>query len=204
MPLMPNAVQNFMHNRSSEFITTRTNLWHYKNLCTLLGDACHTVVPFYGQGMNAAFEDCSVLTRCIERHRKDLETAFREFQHLRKRHTDALATLSVENFVELRDRVRSPKLSAKKKVDLLLNNVMPEKWLPLYTMISHTTIPYADAVERANRQNRIARLFGMDLLLWLIAAGFVSRAASTSSGRLWRIFSAAGSRRSGRMSRSPN
>ena len=175
MPLMPNAVQNFMHNRSSEFITTRTNLWHYKDLCTLLGDACHTVVPFYGQGMNAAFEDCSVLTRCIERHRKDLETAFREFQHLRKRHTDALATLSVENFVELRDRVRSPKLSAKKKVDLLLNNVMPEKWLPLYTMISHTTIPYADAVERANRQNRIARLFGVDLLLWLIAAGFVSR-----------------------------
>ena len=175
MPLMPNAVENFMRNPPSEFITTRTNVWHYKDLVTLLGDACHTVVPFYGQGMNAAFEDCTVLDACINRHRNDLETAFREFQHLRKRHTDALAKLSIENFVELRDKVRSPKLAAKKRVDLLLNNLMPGTWVPLYTMISHSTIPYADAVDRAKKQDRIARLLGVDLLLWLIAAGVVSR-----------------------------
>lgn len=175
MPLMPNAVQNFMRNPPSEFITTKTDFWHYKDLCVLLGDACHTVVPFYGQGMNAAFEDCSVLHRCIEQHRGDLGTAFSEFQRLRKRHTDALAALSIENFVELRDKVRSRRLVAKKKVDLLLNNLMPGTWVPLYTLISHTTMPYADAIERAKKQNRIARFLGVDLLLWLLAAALISR-----------------------------
>lgn len=175
MPVMPNAVQNFMRNPPSEFITTRTNFWHYKDLCVLLGDACHTVVPFYGQGMNAAFEDCSILDHCIEQHHDDLETAFREFQHLRKRHTDALATVSIQNFIELRDKVRSRKLTAKKKVDLLLSNVLPGRFVPLYTLISHTTIPYADAIERARKQHRIARFLGVDLLLWLLAAAFVCR-----------------------------
>lgn len=176
MPLMSNAVQNFMSNAPSEFITTRTNFWHYKDFCVLLGDACHTVVPFYGQGMNAAFEDCSILDQCIERHRGDLETAFREFQHLRKRNTDALATLSIENFIELRDKVRSRRLTAKKKVDLFMANLLPGIWVPLYTLISHTTIPYADAVERAKKQNRLARFLGVDLLLWLLVAALLSRA----------------------------
>jgi kynurenine 3-monooxygenase len=174
MPVMPNAVENFMRNPPSEFITTRTNFWHYKDFCVLLGDSCHTVVPFYGQGMNAAFEDCSILDQCIEQHRDDLETAFRKFQHLRKRNTDALATLSVENFLELRDKVRSRKLTAKKKVDLLLASLLPGTWLPLYTLISHTTIPYADAIERAKKQNQIARFLGVDLLLWLLAAAMIS------------------------------
>lgn len=175
MPLMPNAVENFMRNPPSEFITTRTNVWHYQDFCVLLGDACHTVVPFYGQGMNAAFEDCSILDQCLERHRDDHETAFREFQHLRKRNTDALATLSVENFIELRDKVRSRNLAAKKKVDLLLADLLPGTWVPLYTLISHTSVPYAEAIERAKKQNRIARLFGVDLLLWLLAAALFSR-----------------------------
>ena len=175
MPLMPNAVENFMRNPPSEFITTRTNFWHYKDFCVLLGDSCHTVVPFYGQGMNAAFEDCSILDKCIEQHRDDLEMAFSEFQRLRKRNTDALAKLSVENFIELRDKVRSRKLSAKKKVDHLLADLMPGKWVPLYTLISHTTVPYAEAIERAKKQNRVARFFGVDLLLLALTAALFSR-----------------------------
>jgi len=175
MPFMPNAVENFMRNPPSEFITTRTNFWHYKDLCVLLGDSCHTVVPFYGQGMNAAFEDCSILDKCIERHRDDLEMAFSEFQRLRKRNTDALAKLSVENFIELRDKVRSRKLSARKKVDHLLADLLPGKWVPLYTLISHTTVPYAEAIERAKKQNRVARFFGVDLLLLALTAALISR-----------------------------
>jgi kynurenine 3-monooxygenase len=172
---MPNAVENFMRNPPSEFITTRTNFWHYKDLCVLLGDSCHTVVPFYGQGMNAAFEDCSILDKCIERHHDDLETAFSEFQRLRKHNTDALAKLSVENFIELRDKVRSRKLSARKKVDHLLADLLPGKWVPLYTLISHTTVPYAEAIERAKKQNRVARFFGVDLLLLALTAALFSR-----------------------------
>jgi kynurenine 3-monooxygenase len=175
MPLMPNAVENFMRNPPSEFITTRTNVWHYKDFCVLLGDSCHTVVPFYGQGMNAAFEDCSILDQCIEQHRDDLETAFSKFQRLRKRNTDALARLSVENFIELRDKVRSRKLIARKKVDHFLADLLPGTWVPLYTLISHSTIPYADAIERAKKQNRVARYLGVDLLLWLLTAALVSR-----------------------------
>jgi len=169
LPLMPNLVEDFHHNPIVEMITTSTHPWHYKNRIVLIGDACHAVVPFYGQGMNAAFEDCVVLTECITNAGGDLEAGFAQYQELRKKHTDALAKLSKDNFVELRKRSQSPMFVARKKIEVALNRLFPQAWMPLYTMVTHTTIPYAEALDRLHRRNRIARYFGIDLLLLLVA-----------------------------------
>jgi kynurenine 3-monooxygenase len=146
-------------------MTIRTSLWHYKDKVVLLGDAVHTVVPFYGQGMNAAFEDCSVLNACIDRHPGDWGAAFTAYQTLRKRNTDVLADLSVENFHELRDTVRRPIVEARKRTSIFLNRLFAQHSIPLYTMVSHSNLPYAECVERARRQHRIARWLGLDLVV---------------------------------------
>jgi kynurenine 3-monooxygenase len=165
LPYMPDLLSEFWSRRTSEFLTIRTSRWHHKGKVVLVGDAVHTVVPFYGQGMNAGFEDCSILVRCLDRHPGDLEAAFTEYQALRKHNTDALAELSTRNFDELRDTVRSARLAARKKTAILLSKLFPRLYLPLYTMISHSTRPYAECVARARRQERIARWLGADLLV---------------------------------------
>ena len=169
IPLVPGLVDEFQHNRTAEFITTYTFPWQHKGRIVLLGDACHSVVPFYGQGMNAAFEDCVVLNACIARNGENWEAAFEEFEQLRKRNTDALAVLSKENFLVLCQKARSTAFIARKKVELGLNRLMPRVWMPLYTMVTHTTMPYADAVAKAKKQERIARLLGIDLVVGLLA-----------------------------------
>lgn len=169
LPLMPSLLEEFRTSKVSEFLTLRTSRWYHKDKVVLLGDCCHSVVPFYGQGMNAAFEDCAVLDACLGRHPGDREAAFAEFQAARKPHTDFLARLSEENFHELRDAVRSPVLTARKRTSILLNRCFPKAYVPIYTLISHSTTPYADCVERARRQDRIARWLGADLLVGAVS-----------------------------------
>jgi kynurenine 3-monooxygenase len=143
-----------------------------------VGDACHAVVPFLGQGMNAAFEDCTVLVRCLAEADWLWEKAFARYQALRKEHADALADLCVENFVEMRDRVASPWFVLRKRLAVLLHELFPRWYLPLYTMIEFTRIPYADAVRRARRQ---ARVVG-----W--AAALLTAALVALAAALWRLF----------------
>lgn len=121
----------------------------------LVGDACHAVYPFYGQGMNSAFEDCSALMAALARHPGRRADAFADYERSRRPHTDTLAELSKANFVELRQKVQSPWFLARKRLDVALNRLLPHSWLPLYTMIAHTTMPYGDALARARRQERI-------------------------------------------------
>jgi kynurenine 3-monooxygenase len=105
--------------------------------------------------MNAAFEDCTVLHRCLVEDGWQWEKAFGRYQQERKQHADALADLCIENFVEMRDRVGSPWFVLRKKLAVLLHALFPRWYLPLYTMIEFTRIPYADAVRRARRQARV-------------------------------------------------
>jgi kynurenine 3-monooxygenase len=169
VPLMPNLVEDFLSAAPAEFITTSISHWYYEDKFVLLGDACHTVTPFYGQGMNAAFEDCSVLNQCIAEYGGDWKKVFHEYQRRRKRHADALAELSIRNYYELSDKVRLPRVALQKKIDFILHRLFPTRWIPLYTMISHSTMPYADAVERARRQQRILKLLGIEAVLSLLA-----------------------------------
>lgn len=169
--LAPGMVDDLCTTTPSGFLTVSTDPWYYKDWAVLVGDACHTVLPFYGQGMNAAFQDCTFLADQLRRN-SDRRAVFLAYQNERKSNTDILAELSKTNFVELRDSVRYPVVGYRKKVDLLLNRAMPRAWTPLYTLISHTTIPYVEAVAMAERQKRILRWTGIDACLRF--AGFAT------------------------------
>jgi kynurenine 3-monooxygenase len=170
VPLLPDLAHEFLLNPTGSLVTIRCQPWHAGGRVVLLGDACHAVVPFLGQGMNAAFEDCTVLCRCLAEHGKDLETAFRAYETARKEHTDTLADLCIDNFLEMRDRVGSRYFIVKKKAAVLLHKLFPRWYLPLYTMIEFTRIPYADALRRARRQDRAVGVIVVLLVLLLVSA----------------------------------
>lgn len=155
VPLMPTLLQDFKDNPTGSLVTIRCGPWFYKDKVALVGDAAHAVVPFYGQGMNAAFEDCVVLNECLEKFPNNRERAFAEYFVRRKENADALADLAIGNFIEMRDKTASRAFRAKKKLDHLLEAALPGMYLPLYTMVTFTRIPYAAAERRAQRQDRI-------------------------------------------------
>jgi len=171
VPLMPTLLEDFRENPTGSLVTIRCAPWSYKDKVALVGDAAHAVVPFYGQGMNAAFEDCVVLDECLGKFSDNRERAFAEYFARRKENADALADLAVENFIEMRDKTASKTFRAKKKLDHLLEALLPGIYLPLYTMVTFTGIPYAKAARRARRQDRIVYaallLLAMSILMAL-------------------------------------
>ncbi|MBV9110889.1 MAG: FAD-dependent monooxygenase [Gemmatimonadetes bacterium] len=166
--LVPELAEQWRHHPEASLVATRTRPWHWKDRVVLVGDGCHAVYPFYGQGMNAALEDCRTLDQCLERSPGNRAAAFAEYQRVRKENTDALHTLVCRNFVELRQTSASPVFVWQKKVDFVLHRLFPRHWLPPYTMVVHTTMPYAEALRRADRQARIRRRLGIDLLIWMV------------------------------------
>jgi kynurenine 3-monooxygenase len=155
VPLMPDLLRDFRENPTGSLVTVRCAPWVHRNKVALVGDAAHAVVPFYGQGMNAAFEDCVVLDECLARFPTNRATAFAEYFKIRKINADALADLAVQNFVEMRDKTASRAFRLKKKVDHALEAVLPGVYLPLYTMVTFTRIPYARAASRARFQDKL-------------------------------------------------
>ena len=155
VPLMPTLLEDFKNNPTGSLVTIRCAPWYYRDRVCLLGDAAHAVVPFYGQGMNAAFEDCVVLDECLDKFPDNRERAFAKYFESRKENADALADLAIGNFIEMRDKTASRTFRAKKKLDHLLEAALPGMYLPLYTMVTFTRIPYAQAARRARLQDRI-------------------------------------------------
>lgn len=153
--LVPDLVAQFRSHPTGRLVTIRVHPWQHAGRVVLVGDAAHAVYPFYGQGMNASLEDCLVLDACLQEYAGDPAGALARYQQLRKPHTDVLADLSARNFVQLRDRVRSPWHRARATVDRTLNRLAPRAWRPLYTMVSHTTVPYGEAVRRARIQDGV-------------------------------------------------
>src|SRR6266404_5925980 len=153
--LMPNLLEDFENNPTGSLVTIRCAPWVYEDKVALVGDAAHAVVPFYGQGMNAAFEDCVVLDECLGEFPEDRQRAFAGYYKKRKENADALADLAVENFIEMRDKTASPAFRAKKKLDHLLEGLLPGIYLPLYAMVTFSRITYAEAARRARLQDRI-------------------------------------------------
>jgi kynurenine 3-monooxygenase len=168
VPLMPTLLEDFRENPTGSLVTIRCAPWFYKDKVALVGDAAHAVVPFYGQGMNAAFEDCVVLDECLARFPENRETAFADYFERRKENADALADLAVQNFIEMRDKTASKTFRAKKKLDHWLEAVLPGVYLPLYTMVTFTRMPYAKAARRARVQDAIV-CGALGILLVVIA-----------------------------------
>lgn len=168
VPLIPTLGRDFLTNPTGSLVTIRCRPWSIADRGVLVGDACHAVVPFLGQGMNAAFEDCMVLCECLKRHSSDRRRALVEYESLRKEHVDALADMCVDNFIEMRDTVGSWLFRLRKRWSILLNKLFPNWYVPLYTMIEFTRIPYADARRRARRQDRVVRGAAVALFLAIV------------------------------------
>jgi kynurenine 3-monooxygenase len=165
VPLMPTLLEEFRENPTGSLVTIRCAPWFYKDKVALVGDAAHAVVPFYGQGMNAAFEDCVVLDECLAAFPDNRARAFADYFERRKENADALADLAVANFIEMRDKTASKSFRAKKKLDHWLEALLPGIYLPLYTMVTFTRMPYAQAAQRARLQDGI--IYGVLALLLL-------------------------------------
>src|SRR2546429_1932571 len=175
VPLMPNLLDDFRNNPTGSLVTIRCAPWFYRDRVCLVGDAAHAVVPFYGQGMNAAFEDCVVLDECLEEFPQNRERAFAEYFRRRKENADALADLALGNFIEMRDKTASKTFRAKKKLDHALEAALPGIYLPLYTIVTFTRMPYSKAAKRAQIQDALvnASLFVIAAILvaamlWLV------------------------------------
>lgn len=153
--LMPNLVENFFANPTGSMVTIKCSPWHVDGRCSLLGDAAHAIVPFFGQGINCGFEDCTYFLELLDRHGADWERVFTEFEAMRKINTDAIADLAVENFVEMRDRVADPRFLFRKKVELALEAKFPGLFVPKYAMVTFHRIPYSVAMERGVLQDQI-------------------------------------------------
>lgn len=159
-PLMPELEREFFEHPTGSLVTVRCFPWKYDDDVLLLGDAAHAIVPFYGQGMNAGFEDCTVLNELLDQHGDTAwPTIFAEFQQQRKPNTEAIADLAVYNFVEMRDHVADPRFLLQKKIEAKISAQYPGQWLPLYSQVTFSHTPYAEAWAAGQRQDAImARL----------------------------------------------
>ncbi len=169
--LMPTLGHDYLANPTSTLATVRCSPWNYKDKVVLLGDAAHAVVPFYGQGMVATFEDCTVLNERLLACGSNWGQALAEYHTLRKENGDAIADLALGNFIEMRDHVGSPAFLRKKRREKLLHKLLGNRYLPLYTMVSFTRIPYAQAVRRAHDQDQLiarVKVAAISLLLLII------------------------------------
>ncbi len=156
VPLMPTLLEDFFKNPTSSLVTVKCFPWTFDNKLALIGDAAHAIVPFYGQGMNCGFEDCVVLDELIDKHANNWDAIFPEYQSLRKPDGDAIADLAIANFVEMRDKTADPKFLLQKKIEARFSEKHPDKWIPLYTMVTYSPhIRYSTALKEGTKQQHI-------------------------------------------------
>jgi kynurenine 3-monooxygenase len=155
IPLMPTLAEDYFANPTGNLGTVKCFPWNVGGMSLLLGDSAHAVVPFYGQGMNASFEDCRVLNDLIERHGADWKTVFDEFTISRKENTDAIAQMAEENFYEMRDAVADPVFVRKRELETKLEHEFPD-YFSKYSMVTfREDLPYAAAKRKGNAQDKL-------------------------------------------------
>lgn len=152
IPLMPSLLDDFRQNPAAALVTVRCNPWHFEDKVLLLGDAAHAIVPFFGQGMNAGFEDCTILDELMDTFEEDWASITAAFSASRIQDGNAIAELALRNFIEMRDLVADPKFLLRQKIAARLHE-KHQKFLPLYSMVSFSNIPYSQALQAADAQN---------------------------------------------------
>jgi kynurenine 3-monooxygenase len=156
LPIVPDLVQQYLRNPQSSLVIIRCNPWTVNGKVALIGDAAHAIVPFYGEGMNAGYEDCKVLNDLLNEHGDDNWPAvLAAYGKARKPNGDAIADLSLRNFIEMRDLVADPKFLLRKKIEGHLQAKHPDQWLPLYSQVKFSDIQYKDAWREGLRHDRI-------------------------------------------------
>ncbi len=157
IPLIPDYAQQFRTNPVASLITTHISQWHFGDKSALIGDAAHAIVPFYGQGMNAGFEDCSVLSSLMDTHGEDWNTILKEYQRKRKPAGDSVAELALLNFTEMRDKVADPRFLARKKIEKEIGIRYPEQFTSVYELVSFSHTPYSTALQCIAAQDKLLK-----------------------------------------------
>ncbi|XOV66457.1 MAG: FAD-dependent oxidoreductase [Fluviicola sp.] len=154
--MMPNIADAWEDHPLSSLAIMRSYPWHDGKMA-LMGDAAHATVPFYGQGMNGGFEDCTVLHELMLKHNEDWDEVFAEYSVLRKPDGDALQDLSLHNYYVMRDYVADPDFLLQKKIEAKFSELYPDKWLPLYSMVTFSEVRYSDAYRLGMAQDKIMK-----------------------------------------------
>jgi kynurenine 3-monooxygenase len=154
--MMPNLLSDWHQNPLSALAIIRCYPWSY-NKVVLMGDSAHATVPFYGQGMNSGFEDCFVMNQIIDEVGEDWQKVFEVFQKRRKPDGDAIQDLSIHNYHVMRDFVGDPKFLLQKKIEAKFSENHPEKWMPLYSQVTFSSIPYSQAWSVGQKQESIMK-----------------------------------------------
>ncbi len=156
IPLIPQIEKVFFTNPTSSLVMVKANPWVYQTDFALIGDAAHAIVPFYGQGMNAGFEDCLVLCEILDKNKDNWELSLQEYQESRIPDANAIAELALNNFIEMRDLVGDEKFLLRKKIEAKIYALYPEKWIPLYSMVTFSPkLRYSEALSIGKKQDKI-------------------------------------------------
>lgn len=155
--VIPNLVEDFFKNPTSYLVTMKCFPWTFEDKVALIGDACHAIVPFYGHGMNAGFEDITILSEIMEKHGDDWETIFKEYEQSRKPNADAIAELSYRNFMEMSSKTADEKFLLQKKIEKHFSEKHPDKWTPLYSRVTFSSHPYSEALAMGDFQDGIMK-----------------------------------------------
>jgi kynurenine 3-monooxygenase len=155
LSLMPNLLDDFFKNPTSPLGTIKCSPWHYKGNTLLMGDAAHAIVPFYGQGMNASFEDVVEFDTILDQNINDWETVFKTYEKSRKKDTDAIADLAIDNFHEMKDHVANPIFQEKRKLEMALEKAFPNSYASKYSLVTfNEDIGYSEAMIRGRAQDK--------------------------------------------------
>lgn len=167
LELMPNLVEDFFDNPTAPLGTVKCSPWHYKGNTLLMGDSAHAIVPFYGQGMNASFEDVVEFDAVLDQHEGNWETIFSEYEKTRKKDTDAIADLAIDNFHEMKDHVGQAIFQEKRKIEMALEREFPEDYSSKYSLVTFNEhIGYREAMLKGRAQDKA--------ILTMLADGIIS------------------------------
>ncbi|MCK8523931.1 FAD-dependent monooxygenase [Aquimarina sp. D1M17] len=155
LALIPDLKNEFFNNPTGALGTVKCYPWYYEGKTMLIGDAAHAIVPFYGQGMNASFEDIIVFDEVLEQHEGDWKATFKAYQEARKKDTDAIADLAIDNYYEMRDHVANPFFKEKRKLEMELEKAFPDTYFSKYSMVTfNEDINYAKAMKIGRAQDK--------------------------------------------------
>ncbi|MBD3864356.1 FAD-dependent oxidoreductase [Olleya marilimosa] len=155
LALMPNLVEDFFENPTAPLGTVKCSPWHYKGNTLLMGDSAHAIVPFYGQGMNASFEDVVEFDAVLDKFEGNWDTVFSEYEKTRKKDTDAIADLAIDNFHEMRDHVGQAIFQEKRKIEQALEKEFPNEYSSKYSLVTFNEhIGYREAMLRGRAQDK--------------------------------------------------
>lgn len=179
LQLLENFPNTFFDNPIGKLATIYADNWQYNNQYCLIGDAAHAVVPFFGQGMNASFEDCEILMKCLDESQGNWKDVFKKYSFIRKEDCDAIAQMALENYVEMRDLVTQKEFLQQQKISNLLSERFPDRFIPRYNMVSFTSMPYSEVYRRGDIQKEIISKLNLDNLDMTIAESMINNKLSS-------------------------